>query len=75
MPIGDKCNNEPTDPPLGSIVEIPAGRGTVRFCGVTSFSPGKWIGIELDEPKGKNDGNVQGVKYFTCKMLCYDITA
>ena len=58
----------PTDPPLGAVVEIPAGRGTVRFCGATSFSQGKWIGIELEEPIGKNDGSVQGVRYFTCKM-------
>ena len=56
-----------TDPPLGAIVEVPAGRGVVRFCGGTSFSAGKWIGIELAEPNGKNDGSVQGVKYFTCK--------
>ena len=58
----------PTDPPLGAAVEIPAGRGTVRFCGATSFSAGKWVGIELEEPNGKNDGTVQGVRYFTCKM-------
>ena len=56
-----------TDPSLGAIVEVPAGRGIVRFCGATSFSPGKWVGIELSEPNGKNDGTVQGVKYFTCK--------
>ena len=56
--------NEPT---LGAIVEVPAGRGVVRFAGATSFSSGKWIGIELSEPNGKHDGTVQGVKYFTCK--------
>lgn len=58
----------PTDPPLGAIVEIPVGRGTVRFCGSTSFAGGKWVGIELDEPTGKNDGTVMGVRYFTCKL-------
>ncbi|KAI0931161.1 hypothetical protein AcW2_000104 [Taiwanofungus camphoratus] len=57
----------PTDPPLGALVEIPAGRGVVRFCGATSFSAGKWVGIELSESNGKNDGTVHGVKYFTCK--------
>lgn len=27
---------------------------------------GKWIGVVLDEAKGKNDGTVQGKTYFTC---------
>ncbi|OCH92962.1 dynactin [Obba rivulosa] len=57
----------PSEPTLGALVEVPAGRGIVRFCGATSFAPGKWVGLELSEPNGKNDGVVQGVKYFTCK--------
>ncbi|OSX67214.1 hypothetical protein POSPLADRAFT_1130701 [Postia placenta MAD-698-R-SB12] len=57
----------PAEPPLGALVEVPAGRGLVRFCGGTSFSAGRWVGIELSEANGKNDGTVQGIKYFTCK--------
>ncbi|KAL1950983.1 hypothetical protein VTO73DRAFT_132 [Trametes versicolor] len=57
----------PLEPVLGALVEVPAGRGTVRFAGATSFSAGKWIGIELFDGHGKNDGTVQGVKYFSCK--------
>lgn len=56
------------EPSVGSIVEVPAGRGIVRFFGTTIFSPGKWVGIELADSKGKNDGSVQGVAYFNCKM-------
>lgn len=54
---------------LGTIVSIstPQGRGVVRFYGTTSFQIGKWVGIELNEPIGKNDGSVQGVSYFTCR--------
>jgi hypothetical protein len=55
------------DIPIGSFVEVQAGRGIVRFAGTTQFAPGRWIGVELDEPKGKNDGSVQGVSYFECK--------
>ncbi|KAL3316682.1 Dynactin subunit 1 [Cichlidogyrus casuarinus] len=54
---------------LGSEVEI-IGKdliGTVAYMGTTTFSQGKWIGIILTEPKGRNDGMVQGKKYFTCE--------
>lgn len=35
--------------------------------GSTSFQPGIWIGVEYDEPLGKNNGTVQGVEYFKCR--------
>jgi dynactin 1 len=57
------------DPQIGDIVEVTAGRGLIRFLGTTSFSQGRWAGIELDEPNGKNDGTVQGIRYFTCLPL------
>ncbi|KAG6812629.1 hypothetical protein H0H92_001712 [Tricholoma furcatifolium] len=54
-------------PSPGTIVTTAQGKGVVRYSGSTSFSKGKWVGIELYEPNGKNDGTVQGVAYFSCK--------
>jgi len=39
----------------------------IRFIGETNFSDGIWIGLELQTPDGKNNGTVQGRKYFSCK--------
>lgn len=39
-------------------------QGTIAFIGPTSFAADTWIGLKLDEPKGKNNGSVQGVEYF-----------
>ncbi|XP_078668152.1 dynactin subunit 1-like isoform X24 [Branchiostoma floridae x Branchiostoma belcheri] len=53
---------------VGMRVEV-AGKGlvgTVAYVGTTMFASGKWIGVVLDEKKGKNNGTVQGKKYFNC---------
>ncbi|XP_042322849.1 dynactin subunit 1 isoform X4 [Sceloporus undulatus] len=54
---------------VGSRVEVigKGYRGTVAYVGATLFATGKWVGVILDEAKGKNDGTVQGRKYFTCE--------
>ncbi|XP_072858317.2 dynactin subunit 1 isoform X8 [Pogona vitticeps] len=54
---------------VGSRVEVigKGHRGTVAYVGTTLFATGKWVGVILDEAKGKNDGTVQGRRYFTCE--------
>ncbi|KAK6438376.1 hypothetical protein LTR95_005427 [Oleoguttula sp. CCFEE 5521] len=53
---------------VGQKVELTDGRNAViRFAGQTNFQTGDWIGVELSEPTGKNDGSVKGERYFDCK--------
>nr|GAT56625.1 predicted protein [Mycena chlorophos] len=61
IPVGSRCEIESNEPGLSK-------RGTVRFVGPTQFGTGGgvWVGVEYDEPMGKNDGSVNGVRYFTC---------
>ena len=41
--------------------------GVISYIGETQFAPGEWAGVTLDEPIGKNDGSVAGVRYFQCE--------
>lgn len=53
---------------VGARVEV-AGKdvcGRVAYIGTTTFSSGRWVGVVLDESKGKNNGTVQGRTYFSC---------
>ncbi|KAF1808791.1 hypothetical protein P152DRAFT_443203 [Eremomyces bilateralis CBS 781.70] len=52
----------------GQVVGLNDGRqATVRFVGETSFAQGDWIGVEFEDALGKNDGSVQGERYFDCQ--------
>lgn len=72
--VGVRCLVLPEDHTTiwGDEVDEDLGRrGAVRFVGPTQFGKGKdeggdWIGVELDEPTGKNDGSVGGTRYFSC---------
>lgn len=54
--VGDRC-----------VVGDKRWAGVVRFVGTTHFAEGTWIGVELDLKLGKNDGSVQGTRYFFCE--------
>ncbi len=54
---------EPVEITVGARCEVESAeedfrkRGTVRYVGPTEFAKGVWVGIEYDEPIGKNDGS------------------
>lgn len=41
--------------------------GTIRYIGSVGFAPNVWVGVEYDEPVGKNNGTVEGKQYFVCR--------
>ncbi|CAM9645355.1 unnamed protein product, partial [Phaeothamnion confervicola] len=49
---------------VGNKVIAAGRRGTVGFIGETSFATGEWIGVTLVEQQGKNNGTVNGIRYF-----------
>lgn len=56
--VGDRCE-----------VRVPEQlykRGEVKYVGLTDFKEGYWVGVQYDEPVGKNDGSVKGKQYFEC---------
>ncbi|EGW34397.1 uncharacterized protein SPAPADRAFT_59828 [Spathaspora passalidarum NRRL Y-27907] len=61
MKVGDRCR----------VINIEGERrGVVKFIGkVDIIDEGKsdWIGIEFDEPVGRNNGSINGVKIFECR--------
>lgn len=68
-PLGSRCQVTIMDVKGNSAQSIDSTvRGTLRFVGPVEFNKKFpfWIGIELDEPSGKNDGSVDGHRYFTC---------
>ena len=60
--------DELSDFQIGQTIELQDGRSaTVRYVGSAHFAGGDWVGVELDDATGKNDGEVQGERYFECR--------
>ena len=52
---------------IGQAVELSDGRNAiVRYLGNLHFAAGDWVGVELEDGSGKNDGAVKGQRYFNC---------
>ncbi|KAJ1969634.1 hypothetical protein IWQ62_000502 [Dispira parvispora] len=60
IPVDARCQVVLCDDGLNKI-------GTVRYVGKLDDKRGYWVGIEYDEPLGKNDGSIDGHRYFTCR--------
>ncbi|PYI06185.1 18S rRNA biogenesis protein [Aspergillus sclerotiicarbonarius CBS 121057] len=60
------------DVQVGDLVNVPGGMyGTVKYLGVVAGKPGKFAGIELASEharRGKNNGDVEGRKYFATSV-------
>lgn len=56
--IGDRCEVQ--------VSGAPVRRATVMYVGEMEGKAGLWVGVKYDEPLGKNDGTVEGKKYFEC---------
>ncbi|KAF5284466.1 hypothetical protein FQA39_LY17041 [Lamprigera yunnana] len=79
----DRDNNFGSRPDLNKLADVPIpdwvvigesvlirpynSSGVVAYIGSTEFANGTWVGVDLDAPKGKNDGSVQGVCYFNSR--------
>ncbi|CAG8926389.1 unnamed protein product [Penicillium salamii] len=57
------------DVQVGDVVNVPGGMyGTIKFLGSVAGKPGRFAGVELSSEhaqRGKNNGDVDGRKYFT----------
>ncbi|KAL8946504.1 MAG: hypothetical protein Q9222_007112 [Ikaeria aurantiellina] len=57
---------------VGDIVDVPGGmHGTIKFIGEVKGKNGTFAGVELSREwaaRGKNDGDVEGTRYFTTSI-------
>lgn len=73
--VGARCKVTPANGSTESYERL----GTVRFVGEVpeinnkkGAPPGAyWVGVEFDEPVGKNDGSIGGTRYFQVKSAKY----
>ncbi|KIV98063.1 hypothetical protein PV10_01753 [Exophiala mesophila] len=54
-------------PRIGQTIETQDKRvGIIRYIGPLHIAAGEWLGLELSDNTGKNDGSVKGERYFDC---------
>ena len=49
---------------------------TVRYVGPVKGTAGDWLGVEWDDAeRGKHDGKHNGIRYFECGLLQFDVSS
>ncbi|VDM67084.1 unnamed protein product [Strongylus vulgaris] len=55
---------------VGDRILVGEYAATVRYIGNVAGHPGVWVGVEWDDPsRGKHDGLVNGIRYFTTSSV------
>ncbi|CAF3513773.1 unnamed protein product [Rotaria socialis] len=74
LPTIEETNNATNHPPSTINLELDdrviiRGKkyGTLKYIGKFHVDDGIWCGIKLDDPSGKHDGKVDGIRYFKCQ--------
>ncbi|KAJ3612720.1 hypothetical protein NHX12_018978 [Muraenolepis orangiensis] len=67
--VGERRSRGHTGLRVGARVLLSSAKETalVRYVGAADFAAGVWLGLELGGATGKNDGEVGGRRYFTCR--------
>ncbi|CAF3770324.1 unnamed protein product [Rotaria magnacalcarata] len=74
LPTIEETNNATNHPPSTVNLELDdrvvirgTKYGTLKYIGKFHLENGTWCGIKLDDPSGKHDGKVGGMRYFKCQ--------
>ena len=65
--VDDTCFLPAIEMNVGTEISLRGLKGVVRYVGDYHVKPGTWVGIELETPRGKNNGVIAGKKYFECE--------
>lgn len=73
--VNNNNNNKESNPQswlrVGVNVLVNGMVAVVRYIGPVHFTDGIFLGVELRTAQGKNDGSIEGVRYFTCKYVLF----
>ena len=66
--FSEEDNNLRNKIELGSLILVRQKyTGVVKYIGPAHYAKGEFVGVELSQPEGKNNGTIKGQVYFSCK--------